>query len=82
MPDDGLINLHCAAGLVQAIFTVSVLIFFIPIYYSFYLSLLWQVALLPTCPEHVEWKWHRSRVQATCLKRCKHQQSRPRLAKP
>jgi len=31
------------AGLVQAIFTVSVLIFFIPIYYNFYLSFLWQV---------------------------------------
>ena len=30
----------CAAGLVQAIFTVSVLIFFIPVYYSFYLSLI------------------------------------------
>ena len=33
----------CFAGLVQAIFTVSVLIFFIPIYYNFYLSFLWQV---------------------------------------
>ncbi|CAL5222529.1 g4904 [Coccomyxa viridis] len=33
----------CMYGLVQAIFTVSVLIFFIPIYYNFYLSLLWQV---------------------------------------
>ncbi len=33
------------AGLVQAIFTVSVLVFFIPIYYNFYLSFLWQVGL-------------------------------------
>ena len=47
-------HLFCAAGLVQAIFTVSVLIFFIPIYYNFYLSLLWQVHLLPYCPKHCE----------------------------
>ncbi len=58
----------CAAGLVQAIFTVSVLIFFIPIYYNFYLSLLWQVRSFRctvrtvigsvTFAEHRMCKWH------------------------
>ena len=44
------INCTGVTGLVQAIFTVSVLIFFIPIYYNFYLSFLWQVGLIaPSC---------------------------------
>ena len=38
------------AGLIQAVFTISVLIFFIPVYYSFYLSFLWQVSNLPWVP--------------------------------
>ena len=61
-------HLLCAAGLVQAVFTVSVLIFFIPIYYNFYLSFLWQVTILPTCPECCDKIW--GRVPSAVLKAC------------
>lgn len=46
---------YCAlfgAGLVQAIFTISVLTMFIPVYYSFYLSFLWQVGTSIVSPYH------------------------------
>ncbi|EIE25281.1 hypothetical protein COCSUDRAFT_40577 [Coccomyxa subellipsoidea C-169] len=33
----------CMYGLVQAVFTITVLIMFIPVYYNFYLSFAWQV---------------------------------------
>ena len=31
------------AGLIQAVFTVCVLVLFIPVYYNFYIAFLWQV---------------------------------------
>ena len=49
----GLRMLYRLAGLVQATFTIGVLLLFIPIYHSFYLSLVWQVrpaSLLNSAP--------------------------------
>ena len=41
----------CAAGLLQLVFTVVVLVVFIPIFHSFWLGLLWQVCFC--CPPTV-----------------------------
>ena len=45
------VKVSVPAGLLQLVFTVVVLVVFIPIFHSFWLGLLWQVRL--SCPPHL-----------------------------